>query len=194
MEVCALLSALLVPIVLLNKSTKHQWHQTESNPSLLHLYMLRYRSPVVTGTWLHSSDTVHLGRGRCELASTAIISLPSRGKLIFLKLKWSLLVSWTGCNGSPNEASVYRTHTRANSGAQMKTHTRPLPGRPTVRQTVTHKSIPIPNMRDGAGWLSSCLINSHHWPCPLGHHWNHKCKTQIQQTAHFCTSFNVQLL
>lgn len=79
-------------------------------------------------------------------------------------------------------------HTRMQTAAQTRKHKhiRPLPGRPTVRQSDTQIYPHSPHDRP-ARWLSSCLINSHQWPRAFGCHLNQNCKTQTQQTAHFYT-------
>lgn len=83
--------------VLLNKSLEGHWHRADQSNlrSPSRIDRLLSQRPI-----LHrSSDTLRLLTGVRCWGSTAIISLPSWGKLIFLPLKWSLLVSWTGSNG-----------------------------------------------------------------------------------------------
>lgn len=81
-----------------------------------------------------------------------------------------------------------RSHTHTQTAAQTWKHkrVRPLPGRPTVRQSDTQIYPHSPH--DGpARWLSSGLINSHQWPRAFGCHLNQNWKTQAQQMAHSYT-------
>lgn len=82
---------------LLNKSLEGRWHRADKSNlrSPSRIDRLLSRRPILR----RRSDTLHLLTGVRRSGSTAIISLPSWGKLIFLPLKWSLLVSWTGSNG-----------------------------------------------------------------------------------------------
>lgn len=74
----------------LNSAKRNLWHHVV-NPDPSHrLYGLISRCQCSSHHW-------HPWQGQMRRLCN-VISLPSRGKLIFLMLKRSLLASWTGCN------------------------------------------------------------------------------------------------